>query len=176
MNDLSEEKLVAASADGDKDAYSLLVDKYYKKISLVCLGIIGNVHDAEDIAQETVLKGFMEISKLRKQSQFGPWLTKIARNLSINYVNKKKRNKQLLEKRITTPVLKTSQNENLQRAILELPMEMRLPLIMYYYDGQSISKVAESLNMSTSAVYSRLQISIKELHNVLNRQKNEQQL
>jgi DNA-directed RNA polymerase specialized sigma24 family protein len=54
-----------------------------------------------------------------------------------------------------------------------LPMEMRLPLVLYYFDGRSVQKVAESLNMSTSAVYSKLRISIKELHKLLDRQKNE---
>jgi RNA polymerase sigma-70 factor (ECF subfamily) len=162
-----DEKLVTEACRGDKNAYALLVDNYYKQIFLVCLGVVGNIHDAEDIAQETILKGFQEISKLRKSTQFVPWITKIAKNLSINFIRRKQRGRQIIEESTKQPGKEQYPNENLQRAIADLPMEIRLPLVMYYFDGQSVNKVAENLDMSTSAVYSKLREAIKELHKLL---------
>ncbi len=172
MND-SDEKLVSDACCGDKNAYALLVDNYYKQVFLVCLGVVGNVHDAEDIAQETILKGFVEISNLRKSTHFGPWITKIARNLSVNFIGRRQRGRQIIE--VTTKQSEKGQypNENLQRAIGDLPMEIRLPLVMYYFDGQSVNKVAENLDMSTSTVYSKLREAIKELHKLLAEQGDE---
>jgi len=70
LNERSDEKLIAASRTGDKSAYATLVEKYYRHIFLVCLGVIGNVHDAEDTAQDIMLKGFVKIKKLRDGSKF----------------------------------------------------------------------------------------------------------
>lgn len=167
MNDCSDEKLVADSCKSDKAAYAQLVEKYYKHLFLVCLGIVGNVHDAEDVTQETILKGFLEISTLRKSSRFGPWIIKIARNLCINFARRNQRGRRILEKKAAQSDGKSGPNDNLQRAIEKLPMEVRLPLVMYYFDGQSVQKVADNLEMSTSAVYSKLRDAIKELHRLL---------
>ena len=173
MNDRSDENLVAASREGDKSAYAQLVEKYYKRIFLICLGIVGNVHDAEDVAQETILKGFVEISRLREGSRFGPWIIKIARSLCINFVRRNQRVRRILEKKEVRSEDKTGPNDSLQRAIEKLPMEIRLPLVMYYFDGQSVQKVANNLDMSTSAVYSKLRSGIKELHRLLAEQGDE---
>ncbi|MBN2183562.1 MAG: sigma-70 family RNA polymerase sigma factor [Sedimentisphaerales bacterium] len=173
MENHSDEKLVAASHEGDKSAYASLVERYYKHIFLICLGIVGNVHDAEDAAQEVVLKGYQEISKLRGDSQFGAWIGKIAGNLCINFVRRKQRGRKILEEKIKLPEQKPNENDNLRRAIEKLPMEARLPLVMYYFDGQSVQKVAENLDMSTSAVYSKLRGAIKQLHGLLTVQGDE---
>ena len=167
MNERSEEKLVAGSCRGDKAAYAQLVERYYKQLFLVCLGIVGNVQDAEDLAQESILKGFLEISTLRESSQFGPWIIRIARNLSINFVRRQQRGRQVLQKKVTQSDQRPCLNDNLQQAIEKLPMEIRLPLVMYYFDGQSVQKVADNLDMSTSAVYSKLRNAIKQLHRLL---------
>lgn len=167
MNDRSNENLVAASRKGDKSAYAQLVEKYYRRLFLICLGIVGNIHDAEDVAQETILKGFLEISTLRDSSRFGPWIIKIARSLCINFVRRSQRGRRILEKRATETEEKSGLNDNLQQAIEKLPMEIRLPLVMYYFDGQSVQKVADNLDMSTSAVYSKLRDAINQLHRLL---------
>ncbi len=167
MNDRSDENLVAASCKGDKSAYALLVERYYKRIFLICLGIVGNVHDAEDVAQESILKGFLEMSTLRDSSRFGPWIIKIARSLCINFVRRKQRGRRILEKKAARTNGQSGLNYNLQQAIEKLPMEIRLPLVMYYFDGQSVQKVADNLDMSTSAVYSKLRDAITELHRLL---------
>jgi RNA polymerase sigma-70 factor (ECF subfamily) len=167
LNERSDENLVADSCKGDKAAYAQLVERYYKQLFLVCLGIAGNVQDAEDLAQESILKGFEEISTLRKSPRFGPWIIKIARNLSINFVRRKQRGREILNEMATPLVQGPGLNDNLQQAIEKLPMEIRLPLVMYYFDGQSVQKVADNLDMSTSAVYSKLRHAIKQLHGLL---------
>jgi RNA polymerase sigma-70 factor (ECF subfamily) len=156
-----------ASRKGDKSAYGLLVRRHYKHAFIVCLGVAGNVEDAEDAAQEAMLKGFMEIEKLRNSSQFGPWITKIAKNMCINLVRRKQRGSGIIADKATRPNRTRGQNDSLQQAIESLPLEIRQPLVMYYFDGQSVQTLAKNLNMSTSAVYSRLRTAIKELHRLL---------
>ena len=71
MNSSPDESLVLASKRGDKRAYTLLVQEHYRHIFLLCIGILGNVHDAEDAAQEAFLKGFTEIQSLQHASRRG---------------------------------------------------------------------------------------------------------
>jgi len=167
LNGHSDKNLVVASQTGDKNAYALLVKRHYKHTFIVCLGIVGNVEDAEDAVQEAMLKGFVEIGKLRNSSQFGPWITKVARNLSINLVRRKQRTKEIITEKVTRPKRTPRENVGLQVAIENLPMEIRQPLIMYYFNGQSVENVASDLNISTAGVYSKLRTAIKELHSLL---------
>jgi RNA polymerase sigma-70 factor (ECF subfamily) len=145
----------------------MLVRKHYKHTFIVCLGIVGNVQDAEDATQQAMLKGFIEIEKLRNSQQFGPWITRIAKNLCINLIRRKRRTRKIIADKATLPNITQSQNDSLQQAIENLPLEIRQPLVMYYFDGQSVKTVANNLNMSTSAVYLKLRTGIKELHRLL---------
>ena len=167
MDERSDENLVLASRKGDKSAYAQLIRRHYEHVFIVSLGVIGNVEDAEDAAQEAMLKGFMQLRKLKDGSQFRAWMTKIAKNLCINLIRRRQRSKQIIAKKATPPEREQIRNDRLQHAIDHLPLEIRQPLVMYYFDSQSVQSVANDLNISTSAVYSRLRCAIIELHRLL---------
>lgn len=167
MDGRSDENLVMASRNGDRSAYAQLIRRHYEHVFIVCLGVVGNVEDAEDVAQEAMLKGFMQLTTLKKSSQFRPWITRIARNLSINLVRRSRRSQQIIADKAMPTVGAERQNERLRYAIEHLPLEIRQPLVMYYFDSRSVQTVANDLNISTSAVYSRLRSAIKELHRLL---------
>lgn len=170
MIEHSDENLVNASRTGDKDAYAALVKRHYKRVFVVCLGMLGSVHDAEDITQEAMLKGLLNIRTLRNSSQFGPWIMKIAKNYCISLIRSRKYvNKRVIQKSEPSEHA-LSRYKNLQQAIERLPQESRLPLVMYYFGGESVKDVAEQLNLSRSAVYQRLRTATKQLHTLLVKQ------
>ena len=170
MDERSDENLVSACCTGDRKAYAALVKKYYRHVFLVCMGMLGNVHDAEDIAQDAMLKGFVQITKLRDGSQFSQWVTRIAKNMCINLALREKHFRNVVEEKARQPNEITAQNDRLQRAIEKLPQELRLPLLMYYFDGCSVKNVAEKLNISIAGVYVKLRTATKQLHKILNEQ------
>jgi RNA polymerase sigma-70 factor (ECF subfamily) len=129
--------------------------------------MLGTVHDAEDIAQDAMLKGLTEIRKLRDGSQFGWWIAKTAKNLCINFVQRKKRAGRIIGERATRQSLPVTEIDDLQGAIVRLSPEIRLPLVMYYFDGENVKDVAQKLNLSGSAVYARLRTATKQLHKLL---------
>lgn len=172
MDERSDKNLVRACCAGDKKAYAALVKKYYRHVFLVCMGILGNVADAEDIAQDVMLKGFVDISKLRDGSQFSPWITKIAKNMCINLARRNKHSRKALKEKAKQTNESTAENDKLQQAIEKLPQETRLPLLMYYFDGQSVKTVAEKLNVSTSGIYLKLRAATEQLHKLLIRQED----
>ncbi len=171
MEERSDKELAWASQQGDRTAYAVLVRRHYKSVFLVCLGVLGNVHDAEDVAQETMIKGFERVRQLREGSQFGGWIVAIARNLSINLLRKRRTaGKAPVVDRPLEPQRAEASHEGLQRAVARLPRDLRLPLVMYYFDGQDVKTVAEKLAISSSGVYLKLRTAIKELHEILTAQ------
>jgi len=170
LDERSDKKLVDASCTGDRKAYAALVKKYYRHVLLVCIGMLGNIHDAEDIAQDAMLKGFVDINKLRDSSQFGPWVRRIAKNMCINLGRRETHSRKAIEEKAKHLSKTITPNDRLQQTIEKLPQEIRLPLIMYYFDGQSVKNVAEKLNISTAGVYVKLRTATKRLHEMLIRQ------
>ncbi len=170
MNNRSDDILVEASRTGDKAAYAGLIKRYYNDVFALCLGMVGNVEDAEDIAQNAMLKGFVKIKKLRRKGQFGGWILRIASNLCIDLLRRKKYIRTFLSEQLIRPRRTTSENHDLQRAIRRLPQEFRLPLVMYYFDGKSAKNIAEKLNISHSGVCQRLRIARNQLHRLLTRE------
>ncbi len=79
MDDRLDETLVCACKQGDTDAYAVLVKRYYRHVFAMCFGVLGNVHDAEDIAQDAMLKGLLKIKKLGRGEQFEAWILRIAK-------------------------------------------------------------------------------------------------
>jgi RNA polymerase sigma-70 factor (ECF subfamily) len=163
----SDEKLVVASCAGDKSSYALLVKRHYKHVFLICISILGSVHDAEDIAQEAMLKGFLEINGLRDSSQFSAWIARIAKNLCINFIRRKERSRKVIAEKAVQAGQTATGSDKLEQAIEKLSQDVRLPLVMYYFDAESVKTVAEKLNISTSGVYLKLRTAIKELHRLL---------
>ena len=134
------------------------------------MGILGNVHDAEDIAQDAMLKGYEQIRTLRDGSKFGLWIARIAKSFCVNFIRRKKIAKRVVAERMIDASQSVNKYDNLQLAIEQLSQETRAPLVMYYFDGQSVKTVAERLQISTSGVYLKLRTAITELHNLLAKQ------
>ena len=165
----NDESLVMASCTADKGAYARLIEKYYKPVYLLALGMLAATHDAEDVAQETLLKGFTEIRRLRDPARFGPWILKIARNTCINHLRQRKPLARLSQDVAESVTQKPEPGrcQDLEAAIRFLPTELRAPLVMYYFDGRDVKRVAEALDVSPSTVYARLQTAIRQLHDML---------
>ena len=166
----SDTDWVKAVCLGDRSAYTQLARKHYQTIFLVCLGVLGNVHDAEDVAQETLIAGFERIAQLRHPDQFRNWMVKIARNRSVNFLRGKAAGRQALRQSPQALLPEPDQKEDLRQAIAQLPWDLRLPLVMYYFDGRSVKSVAQALEISTSGVYLKLRTAICELHDILTKQ------
>ncbi len=167
MNDRVDENAIRACRQGDKAAYAELVQRHYRHVFALCLGLLGHVHDAEDVAQETMLKGFASIRHLDKPEQFESWILRIARNLCVDLLRRRKRAKAVVRDRETAPVLASHEDHDLKRALGRLPLELRLPLTMYYFEHRDAGSIAQTLGISPSLVYERIKAARKELHELL---------
>ena len=159
--------LVSAYKQKNIAAYSILVKEHYRTVFALCMGMLGNVHDAEDIAQEAMLKGFQNIDKLGKNDLFRAWIMKIAKNLCIDFIRRKKRTNDIIPKQQSETAKPTNENHELQHAIQKLPQELRLPLTMFYFEQKNTKVIASKLEISHSGVCQKIRDAKKMLHEIL---------
>lgn len=161
MDQQGIDKLVESAARGDRQAYGELVERYYRPVLLECVAVLGQLHDAEDAAQEVMLQGFTKLPTLRNPVQFPAWIRTIARNACLNRLRRPKAATGL------DPDLAAAKAEgkygDLQEAISLLPKELRTAVMLYYFDGQNVKAVAQQLCISSSTVYGRLQTALRQL-------------
>lgn len=167
MDRRSDKALVAACRDGDQGAYGALIDRHYRRVFSVCLSVLGHAQDAEDAAQEAAAKGFERIGELRNGKRFGSWIARIGRNVSVDFLRRQERGRAILAERGTPTADSPSGNHDLAGAIRRLPIELREPLVMYYFGGRTAKAIAEALHISHTGACQRLREARKELHRML---------
>lgn len=75
-----ERTLVAQARAGDGDAFSVLVAPYRHGVHIHCYRMLGSLHDAEDLLQETLLRAWRALDRFEERSSFRGWLYRIATN------------------------------------------------------------------------------------------------
>lgn len=167
MNDRTDESVVETRPGDDKAAYTSLVQKHYRHVFALCFGLLANVHDAEDMAQEAMLKGLVGLRRLVKPGQFEPWILRIARNLCIDLLRRHKRIKRLPVEAEPVSSPEERDDHDLGVVIARLPLELRLPLILFYFEHRDAGSIARMLDISPSLAYQRIRTARQELHKLL---------
>lgn len=170
MNGRSEDDLVASRRKTDELAYTDLVKAYSRRVFAVCFGMLGDTHDAEDLTQQALLKGLTSMNQLRQGEQFGSWICQIAKNLCIDFIRRRKIRRRILLKRSTVETGRSKVRPELESAFTKLSEDYRIALLLYYFDGRSTQKIAESLGISRDAVHTRLSRARKQLRKLLEAQ------
>ena len=173
MEEHSEEQLVARSCKGDKKAYAQLVKLHAGRVFAVCLGMLGNEADAEDISQDTLIKGFTQVGRLRKPDQFASWIARVAQNHCVDFIRRKQRGREALAQRVREPREPTELRSDLHQAIGQLPESYRVPLMLYYFDGQSTASVARTLELTAECICTRLSRARKALRELLSQEEKD---
>ncbi len=162
-----DQRWVAACRAGDTAAYGTLVDRHYGQVFAICFGMLGNTHDAEDAAQEAFLRGFQQIGTLGEADLFPSWIARIAKHLCIDLMRKRQRGREAVADQAGLRQSKDDSDGDLADAIQRLPMELRTPLVMYYFGGRTAKGIAESLGISHSSACKRLRDAREALHRLL---------
>jgi RNA polymerase sigma-70 factor, ECF subfamily len=89
--DIDEPELIARIRGGDKDLFHDLIRPYERRIYLTVLALLGSEAEAEDAAQEVMIKAFRNLGSFRSESRFSTWLVSIALNEARSRLRKSKR-------------------------------------------------------------------------------------
>ena len=174
--EVSEAALIERVAAGDIEAFCELVHPCERALFLAARGILGNDADAEEVAQETVLKAFSNLHRFRGESKFSTWVIQIALNEARMRLRKERRTlyESLDQSRgeeegdyvprdfadwreIPLEALQRKElREALDRAIASLAPKYREVLVLRDMEGLSIADTARVLGITEVSVKTRL--------------------
>lgn len=163
--------LVARSLDGDRDAFEAIVRNYQRRVYGVALRMTRRHEVADDIAQETFVRAYTQLHRFELGRPLAPWLTRIAANLSINYLTRAARREQPIAEEATSSGLPAADREDsdpqrsllssefasaLDEAVDKLPPEQKAVFVLRVHEDMRYDDIAESLGISLGTVMSRL--------------------
>jgi RNA polymerase sigma-70 factor, ECF subfamily len=163
-----EQGWVEAARQGDKQAFSRLVQAYQRPVYNLTYRMLGNSEEAEDAAQETFLRAYARLSQYDPQMKFSTWVFSIANHHCIDRLRKRKvthisidDNPVLENLQVDGPqpehhALDREQSLELQALINLLEPEYRTPLVLRYWEEMSYEEIAEAMGVTVAAVKSRL--------------------
>lgn len=193
----SDEALVAATLQGDRNAYRSLVERYQERMLRLALEIVKNQHDAEDIVQESFVKAFLSLDKFKGQSSFFTWLYRITYNMAVDHKRRiQRRGGQHFEykeqigvssdvgqqqsdaeadfspgaQNVEGPheaLVRKQTGSKLERAFGQLSDEHRAVITLREIDGLDYEEIATALGIPRGTVMSRLFYARKVLQRAL---------
>ena len=177
----NEQKLIQRASGGDPAAFNRLMAQHEKKMYAVALRMFGNREDAQDCLQEAMLRVYRAIGSFKGQSSFSTWLYRITMNTCLDELRRKK-NKQstsldnLLEQGWSpsddegTPekhAVRAELRRELNRAIQELPEDMRSAVVLRDIQGFAYDEIADALGVNVGTIKSRISRAREKLRGKL---------
>jgi len=169
---------VLQAQQGSEEAFTKLVETYQKHVYNLCYRMLGEPESAEDAAQETFLRAFQHLHRYDRKRPFATWLLSIAAHYCIDRLRRRKFSMATIDQdeedggfelpdndapNPEAEVLHSEQREQMQGLLKRLDSVDRAAIVMRYWNDCSEADIAEALNLTVSAVKSRLHRARREL-------------
>lgn len=169
-----EARVVKLARKGDQGAFAELVDLYKDKIFHLGYRMLSNRHEAEDIVQETFLRVYKNWERYDEKQKFSTWIYRIATNLCIDQLRKRKPNYYLDaemndqegmdgytlipgdDRTPETEYLVSETQQMIHHAIEGLPVKYKSVIILRYLQELSLQEIGEVLDMPVTTVKTRV--------------------
>lgn len=159
-------------------AFTMLVEKYKRSVYWIIRRIVLNHHDADDVLQNTFIRIWQGLDSFRGDCKLFSWMYRIAYNESITFLRAKQQNLSLSDPEFTQYLINnlsddlnddcTELEENLQKAILQLPVKQRMVFNMRYYEHLSYERLSEIFGNPVGTLKSTYHSAIKKIEKFLN--------
>ena len=174
----SEASLVTRAQKGERAAFDELVCRTSRLVYARLHLETGDVHQAEDLLQETLLTAYRSLGQLTEPDKFRPWLLRIATNTAINAARRDQRQKRTppnngLQVVSAPPPEKRLEEEERRQQLLgvlrTLPEEYRLPLWLRYFGGEDYETIQTQMSLTNGSLRGLLHRGLKMLREELER-------
>ena len=164
MDDVDDAYLVQRAQEGFVDAFDVLVERHAPLAYRVAFRILGDHHDAQDVAQDSLTSAWQSLARFRGESSFTTWLYRIVTRKALNRATRGKTSDSLdlLEHVSDTaagPGQQAERNETVDAvtaAISTLPLAQRTVIVLHHFEGLSYAEVAAVTGSTEPAVRSHL--------------------
>lgn len=171
-------QLVRASAAGDEQAFEQLYRRYSRRVYSLCLRILGNPADAEDVTQEVFLQLFRKLGTFRGDAAFTTWLHRMTVNAALMHLRKSVvRHEEAQADEQIRGLTDARAHERgalplidriaLERAIQQLPPGYRTVFVLHDVEGYEHEEIARMLGISVGTTKSQLHKARMKLRQML---------
>jgi RNA polymerase sigma-70 factor, ECF subfamily len=162
-----EPQMLQLALQGDEAAFSQVVENYQNPVFNLCYRMLGDGIEAEDAAQETFWRAYQNLRRYDPQRSFITWLLSIAAHYCIDQQRKRKHPvypiDDYMEETAPDPapnperaISQLDEDRYLHQLLNQMPPQDRAVLVLRYWNELSEEEIASSLDMTVSAVKSRL--------------------
>ena len=173
---LSDHSLIEATKNGDEDAFSVIISRYRSPITNYLYRFLNDYEEAVDLAQETFVRVYFAIDRYHTDYAFSTYIYRIATNLAISEIRKRKRRTILSltglfqsdaedntefqptdEKPLPDKdLIDDEQGRVIAKAIATLPPKYRVPVILRDIEGKTYEEIASILELGLGTTKSRI--------------------
>lgn len=177
---MDDGSLVLMAKRGDVKAFSALAERWERRICRFASGYFADRHEADEIAQKTMIRVYQKIEELEEPDAFSSWIYRIATNLCLDEMKRagRKRRSPLELWSRNDPVSAESGpqdklehkelGEIIRKALRTLPNEQRTVILLKEFEGLKFREIADILQISDNTVKSRLYSGLRSLRSSLN--------
>jgi RNA polymerase sigma-70 factor, ECF subfamily len=158
-----EVELMGRVADGDGAACRILVDRHLRSIMSFAYRMLGDINEAEDVAQETFLRLWKTASRWEPKAKLTTWMYRVARNLCVDRLRARR---ELLVHQLperadpgvgaSAELERNERDQAVTRALGELGERQRTAISLVYYQGMSNREAADVMEIQVDALESLL--------------------
>ncbi len=171
----SDEVLLTLARAGDHAAFRTLVERYQAAVASTVTGMLGRGADADDVGQETFVRFHDALAQYRGEASLGTYLRRIAMNLSLNALKRRRRgllrfvSRDHVESRPAEPpmapfdMVQAERVDVVRRAVATLAEKHRAVVVLRMLDGLSTLESAAVLGVPPGTIMSRLSRGMAEL-------------
>ncbi|MDQ3649831.1 MAG: RNA polymerase sigma factor [Acidobacteriota bacterium] len=174
-------ELAQQSAAGDMNAFEELYRRHFRRVYALCLRMMGNPTEAEDLTQEVFTNLYKKIGSFRGDSAFTTWLHRMTVNQVLMHFRKRSTRSERTTEEGETPVQIVLGTENpnrmpiidriaLEKAIAELPPGYRTVFVLHDVEGHEHEEIASMLGIAAGTSKSQLHKARLKLRNLLKEQ------
>jgi RNA polymerase sigma-70 factor (ECF subfamily) len=166
MDEASDRLLVERTRGGQVEAFGELVRRYQTSVYNVCYRVLGDPAEAEDAAQEAFLRAFRRLGSYDAERPFGPWMRRIAANMSINLLNRRPQPPVSFDDERDEPTdeearpeavtARKNRDEQVRQVFRSLPPTYRAVIELRHYQEMRYDEIAAQLGLSLPEVKTRL--------------------
>ncbi|MER1986718.1 MAG: RNA polymerase sigma factor [Solibacillus sp.] len=169
------EEIIMRVQRGESQYYTYIIKRYEQKVFITAKRLVKNHTTAEDLVQDSFIKGFYSLHKYKNTGSFNAWLYRIVVNNCFDYLRKAKLQFTQTEAETTdhsSPekiVLLHERNEQLEQLLGQLNELDYTVLLLKYVNGLSYDEISEVLDISLNDVRNKLHRSKKQLKTMANK-------
>jgi RNA polymerase sigma factor (sigma-70 family) len=179
----SDQELIRLYLTGNEASLEILIKRHQKSVYTSIYLMVRDRSLAEDIFQETFIKiiNTLRTSRYNEEGKFGPWASRIGRNLAIDYIRKMKRDVtitdsqgndifsylRIAEESIEDKIIRNQTEHGLKELVKRLPEEQRQVLIMRHWGDMSFKEIADNTGVSINTALGRMRYALNNIRKMM---------